>query len=184
MVVSSRRGFTFLEMMVVVAILVVFTILAAPAMRGPHEKNKLRAAARDIVSTMRYARAAAILNEAVISVELDLNNHRRRLDLQAIGQKSLKKKKKSWGKPKKDETLKDDLEYWVDLPDRVIIAKVYSWEEPDRKTNVARIRFYPDGSASDSAVVLQNSVGHKMTIVVNRATAVPEIVAGVPSELR
>jgi len=56
-----RKGFTLIELMVVMTILVMLAALTAPAFVRQYHEAKLRAAARDIVSLMQYARSQAVV---------------------------------------------------------------------------------------------------------------------------
>jgi prepilin-type N-terminal cleavage/methylation domain-containing protein len=168
---KARHAMTLLELMVVISILAAFTVLAIPAMRGPHEKNKLRTASREIVSLLRYARSAAVFNETDVVLEIDVEAGLYRLDL---GKMATPERRGHLGPEPRD------VELWHETPKGVIFLAVFSWDDPDEKEGWARIRFYPDGSASDSMVVLENSRTQHMTIGVNRATGRPEIYIGLP----
>lgn len=58
--IRIRRGYTLTELMIVLAVLVAVTAFAAPALRGPLDKSRLRGAARDVRAALGKARAIAI----------------------------------------------------------------------------------------------------------------------------
>jgi general secretion pathway protein H len=57
---SAPRGFTLLEIILVIAIIAAASVLAATAMSGGFRGMQLKASARQIASNLRYTRAQAI----------------------------------------------------------------------------------------------------------------------------
>ena len=174
---SSRAiGMTFLELLVVISIISVISLIAIPSMRGPHEKNKLRAAAREIVATMRYARSAAIMFDGKVKMEVDVSEQRYRLVLPEMA-----KKKSKWAAGINDDPQRE-VEYWRDLPKdkrgRIEIENIYSWDSPKPEKGIVRILFFADGSASDASITLLNKFDQRMTIYLNRANGVTRVEAG------
>ena len=62
------RGFTLIEMLVVIGIIVVVLGIALPNMRGLHEGHELESAARQLVADLSLARSRAINNRATVVV--------------------------------------------------------------------------------------------------------------------
>ena len=58
--VFSRAGYTLIEMLIVLGILVAITSLVTPALRGPLNKSRLRAAARNVSAALSKARVLAV----------------------------------------------------------------------------------------------------------------------------
>jgi len=75
---ESRRqvGFTIIEVMVVVAIIAVFTALAVPSWRQYQANLQLRAAVRTVANAFSYARAHALAtgNRHVVVFSIDPND--------------------------------------------------------------------------------------------------------------
>jgi type II secretion system protein H len=178
--IARRAGMTFLELMVVISIISIFTVMAIPAMRGPHEKNKLRGAAREIVATMRYARSAAVMFDGRVKMEVDLAQQSYRLVLPEMA-----KKKSKWAAGVGEEPMRE-VELWRDLPrdsrGMIEIEKIYSWDDPDPDGDIVRIFFFPDGSASDSSITLVNKFDQRMTVYLSRATAEARVETGAPTD--
>jgi len=65
------RGFTLIELLVVLTILVLLAGLAAPAFTRQYHEAKLRAAARDLVALMRYARSQAVVEGTTYRLNID-----------------------------------------------------------------------------------------------------------------
>ncbi len=61
---SGRRGFTLLEMMVVVAIVAITSAMAVPAWNNIQDNARLNAAARNVANAFDYARSQSIVSES------------------------------------------------------------------------------------------------------------------------
>lgn len=123
----SERGFTLIEMIVVVAIMGM--VLAMVAARGPlgfHTLNA-RAAANELASGFRQARARAVADNRPVAVSIDLVGHRWRI-----------------GADKPTE-LPRDLE--------IAVLTVAGQSVGD---TAAAIRFLPDGSSTGGRVELKD----------------------------
>jgi prepilin-type N-terminal cleavage/methylation domain-containing protein len=57
---DKQRGFTLLELLMVVAVLAIIATIAVPSMRGAAEKRRTIAAAEEIYSQVQLARSEAI----------------------------------------------------------------------------------------------------------------------------
>jgi general secretion pathway protein H len=56
----AQRGFSLLEIMLVMALIAIIGVLAGTAMTGGIERMQLRSSAKEIASALRHARARAI----------------------------------------------------------------------------------------------------------------------------
>lgn len=174
---SNRRGgMTFLEIVVVTTIISLMAMFTIPSMRGPFAFNRLRTGSREVVSLMRLARSQAVINEVEVVLEIDVENSRYRLNMDNVARK---RRLKERSRIKESEEAR-----WRELPENVVFNAVHSWDDPDKAKKVARIIFFPDGSASDSSIILTNERKASMTVMVNRATALAEVVKGIPEELQ
>ena len=68
---TSERGVSMMEMMIVVVIVGLLSALAVPNFGGAIKKMKFDNTGREIVSTMRYARAAAVGQQRPLGVFFD-----------------------------------------------------------------------------------------------------------------
>jgi prepilin-type N-terminal cleavage/methylation domain-containing protein len=71
---QSERGFSLIELIVVVAMLALLSAIAFPAYRSWTESAAYGEASRELLSLMRDARSRAIANNLEVKFEIDLRN--------------------------------------------------------------------------------------------------------------
>ena len=69
------RGFSLLEILLVMAILVIASLLAAAAMTGGFDGMRLRSSAKEITAQLRYTRAQAIASGRAQRFTIDPRGH-------------------------------------------------------------------------------------------------------------
>lgn len=72
---GRSRGFTMIEMMIVVVVIGLIAALAVPSFLGYMPKLRVKSAARDIVSSMRLARSKAVSERRPYGVVFDMNSN-------------------------------------------------------------------------------------------------------------
>ena len=75
----SSKGFTIIEMMIVIAIIGILSMIAVPDFLGLTSRARLKSAARDIVSNMQLARVKAIRDGSPWAVQFDTGDARYRV---------------------------------------------------------------------------------------------------------
>jgi general secretion pathway protein H len=120
------RGFTLIELVVVMVLIALATGLGAMVIGGAMPGQQLRGAAKEIAGQLRFTRAQAIATGTEQVFELDVIGKRWR----AAGER--------------DGELPDDIEL------RVITAR---GESPAQ--DVAAVRFFPDGAATGGRIILK-----------------------------
>ena len=70
----NASGFTFMELMIVIAIIGILSAIALPGMLRSMPEKRLKSAARDLYGAMQKARLDAVKNNATIWVRLDSTN--------------------------------------------------------------------------------------------------------------
>ncbi|MBM3909115.1 MAG: GspH/FimT family pseudopilin [Gemmatimonadetes bacterium] len=68
---APRRGYTLLELTVVVAILALALAVAAPAIAGWRPPNDAEAARAELISALRFARARAVNSGGAVTLVVD-----------------------------------------------------------------------------------------------------------------
>ena len=126
MAAQGQRGFTLLEILVVLVIGVLLVALVPPLLSGMSGATELRGAARQLAAGLRNARNEAITRQREAVLTLDLAQHRFGVtgDLRAIK-----------------------------LPDSVAL-KLYTAQSELIDGATGNIRFFPDGSSTGGHLIV------------------------------
>jgi type II secretion system protein H len=163
------KGFTLIELMTVVTIMAVMMGLAFPLMKNLNEKNKLRAAAREVVALMKYARTEAVFGERDTEVFFDVKKRVFWLDLREPDPKTGEYNPK--GKKKQ-------LEQKRQLEQNISFDEITSYDSNILKNDIVAVDFYPDGTATPTLLTLMNVKGSRLTIEVLKSTGLAEVTPG------
>lgn len=77
---KTHKGFTLIELMVVIAILGVIAAISTPNIVRALPKYRLQRAARDLTTRIRLARSMAIKSGSDITIQIDPIRHRYRIN--------------------------------------------------------------------------------------------------------
>ena len=136
----TAAGFSLLELLVVLAIVVLAASLALPRLTGPSEGARLQTAVRDLMAALRLTRAAAITQNREMALVVDLD--RRSLQSPVVA----------------PQRFADD------------IASQMTIAEAERATaSRGAFRFFPDGSSTGGDIRLRLG-GREMRICVHWLT--------------
>ena len=122
---GSSRGFTLVELMVVMVIIALVMGLVGTSMARSISGAEARAASRKLVTSLRYTRARAIIDKAEQVFEVDIE-------------------KRSYKAPGRDE---------VNLPEGVDVTITTARSEVTSEA-VSGIRFFPDGGSTGGHIDL------------------------------
>lgn len=122
------RGFTLVELVVVVALIATALAMAATVFSAGLPGQQLRGAARELAAQLRYTRAQALVTGQSQRFLLDTNS-------------------REWQAPNRHRGR---------LPAQIgVVATVASSERPSPQ--VAAIRFFPEGAATGGRIVLKRN---------------------------
>ncbi|WP_435103498.1 GspH/FimT family pseudopilin [Arhodomonas sp. AD133] len=138
---GRARGFTLLELMVVIAILAVAAVLVGPRFAGAIESVRLQAATRDVASALRAARTEALRERRDAAVLIDVDR--------GLYQLSSASESRA-------------------LPEGTKVGLVAGGADISSDSQ-GRIVFFPDGSSSGGRISLANN-GRQFRVDVNWLT--------------
>jgi prepilin-type N-terminal cleavage/methylation domain-containing protein len=175
--IPGARGFTLLELIVVLVLLAIIAAISAPQLAGMVRRAAVQKASSDFLAITRLARSTACLKQK--SLELMLKPETREMYLvpytpkvkssgiEAVDQ-LFEKNKVSTKKPEESNAPFSRLEW----PDRVKLTAVKLRE----KDGFYKVRFNPDGTSEDARLVFEDGglrVNVEVEAVSGRARIVP-----------
>lgn len=122
----TSQGFTLLELMVVLVIMVMAYTLAVPIISKVMPGTELKGAARQITAGLRRARSQAITQKVQTTLTLDVEQ--------------------------RQFTLSGDKRNYA-LPEKLDISLLTAQSEL-QQAKIGSIRFYPDGSSTGGRITL------------------------------
>lgn len=168
---GHSRGFTFLEVMVVVLVIGVMAALVLPNLGGVTDGARLRSSARNLANLMKVARTEAILGNRTTEVWLDLSKHTYRLDLlEPEGEGRAERLTSSITRNKRR-----NIEQLRNLETRIRFDAVSATSQQIIRDTEVVIRFFRDGSATPTKITLISHRGKKSTMEVLRLTGLVDM---------
>lgn len=140
----GARGFSLLELLLVVAIAGLLAVVVLPSLPGTLESARLRGSAGEVRATFTLARTLAVSESRNRSVTFDLGSGEYGID--------------------------GDARKWL-LPEKIRLASVRLGDATAER-GVVRVRFYPDGSADEAEVEVASRGGGKLQVRVDPLTGI------------
>ena len=175
------RGFTFLEVIIVVMIIAGLAGVTIPKLTGSFRRGRITKDVREMISTLRQARNIAVLRGSGVELVFDPENGVYLLDLIDFDMSGL---------PLDDEgvDIEDEMErlglseevFRIHKLDKKLFFSLVHASAPLSHEELPRVIYYPDGSATAAWVGIQDDYGKALGIQVYRTTGMSKVTDGVP----
>ena len=149
-------GFTLTELMIVVAIMAILGAVATPTILSQLPDYRLKGTAREISSTLQYAKMSAASKGKEYRLQFILDTSPQRYQLQ---QGNLFSKSDSW----------TNIRNFKDIPQQVRIDHATDYKG-SHQSGIGIIAFNPTGTASSGGIYLENSKGKHYSVKVSSST--------------
>ena len=168
-----RKGFTLLELLVVLVIISIMAAFVGPRIAGSMSSLTLKTAAKKVAASLRYARSQATSESRPYFVLFDLDKGRLTIKPGQTATKEDKEKEAAEGEQDPgtseeiadDNPIKDRFKVYA-LPEGVRFDKVIS-DENEAASDIFQIVFFPNGGSSGGEVLLENDRGRRYNISVD-----------------
>lgn len=162
--------------MVVLFILLIMALVSVPTLKGYYRKNELKAATRQFVAIARYARQEAILRNSPTELVINFKKDSYYLVLNPM--------KKSDYRSSREKVV-DELQqehFLATSTQKIFFEKIESATDPHPKQEFVRIRFFPNGSAASSKIIVSSPDKQRMTVEITGATGGIRVTYGTPDQ--
>lgn len=179
---NNPRGFTLLELIVVLIIISLMSAFVAPKLTGPLSNLDLKTASKNISSSLRYMRSHAASEKTTCAALFDFD--RNRLVLASSAASALAREDFPIGNreafdgalaaPPDNEKDRPGGVKIYKLPDGLKLARAVS-REGDFSSGLFRIFFFPSGGSSGGEITVANERGRKYKINVDFITGTVQL---------
>ena len=173
---ERRQGFTIVEVLLVVAVMVVLAGAAGGVYWGSYQRSQLDGAGRELLLTAKYARVNAIENQRCCKLKFDQVNHGYWLAYDEIDDRTNRSDERvirdSFSKPTR-------LGEGIEFLDVEVRAERWANGEGGKDRDVSEVVFAPDGTA-DAAVVVVGNRETFYTLMISRPTGKARLHLGEP----
>lgn len=146
--VSSERGFSLFEIMVVIVLFALAAAVVLPSFSGGFKGLELETTARDMVTRMKQARSEAVAQQTVFRILL---------------------------KPGTDGSAYALADAYGEEIESYPLPKGIVFEIPEELES-DRVSFYPNGRSSGGELSMKNEPGRQLRIVVDPVTGFARVV--------
>ncbi len=163
-----RKGFTLLELLVVLVIISLVAAFVGPRVAGSMSTLSLKTASKKIAASLRYARSQATSENTPYIVVFDLNKNRLALGAAQATSRGDSEEEAA------DEGQEGYRSRIYDLPEGIIFDRVVSVES-ESGSEIFRIIFFPNGASSGGKVFLKNDRGRRCFVSVDFVTGTVQL---------
>lgn len=154
----ERRGFTLIEIMIVIGIMALVLVMGMPSILQTMRKDPLRKAVSDLCDACDYARAQAILQGVPYEVVLRASDGQLtvRASTKTVGQGTTEggsAGQTTVGYPPESGALPARLH--EDIAVRLLYVNLKDQMEAEE----SRVHFYPNGTSDEFTIVLESNLG-------------------------
>jgi len=175
---ASRRGFTLLEMTVVLVIVALTTAIVVPVLWKSVGKAELRTSARSIAAQMQLARSRAAVRSESQLVTLYVERGESRLSAQASGEDE-EAAGELYRLPTSVKFKSVEIMGTPDLTEQDPEELAYEAEE---EAEEYELEFPPRGVTEGARVVLEDTRGRAFTVKVEPGSGIISVVEGEEEE--
>ena len=178
----SHRGFTLLELIVVLIIISLMSAVVVPKLTGPMSNLDLKTAAKKISSSLRYVRSHAASEKTTYAALFDFDKNRLVIinstippfakgDFHINSREAFERTLVE--QPDNGKDRPGELKIY-NLPDGVKLTKGVS-REGDFNSGFFRIFFFPSGGSSGGEITVANERGRQYKINVDFITGTVQL---------
>lgn len=181
----KKRGFTLIELMVVLTLIAIMSAMILPEMRGTYDDALLRSTGRNLITAFNLAYSRSVSANEIHRVRLDQKEGRYIIETRGRDAEGGRGFKPVRGIPGGDGPLDRRVQIEIGPPsgdqsEPVVEDAAAPIFETGAETGgpMAFISFYPDGTADARDVVLKDREGFKLVLRINPTTGQVRILEG------
>jgi prepilin-type N-terminal cleavage/methylation domain-containing protein len=163
------RGFTLLEILIVLVIVTLIIGFAIPNFRGAFEQAKLETASRNLVTMLGTAQHLSVIHRLMFQFKFDSSKQ----EYQIIPDSSLLKDNEELPNYARRRKLPDGVKFGT-------ISISTPGTTDTSGTTLEYLAFYPNGSSDGAIISLYDDSGAIITLQVMKATGLVKISTGEP----